>query len=111
MKNYSKMTDFEINRAVGDVSGVEWARLDSNYHPLSIWKDGELCVFCPCNAWTDAGQIIQSNGITVAFSDGCWFADASACWVDGVEWQIDGVIHENPLRAAMIVFLMMKDSK
>ena len=32
-------------------------------------------------------------------------------WVDGCEWQLDtDVMEANPLRAAMIVFLMMQES-
>jgi len=98
------MTDFEINRAVGDASGVEWAGLDSNYHPLSIWNDGELCVFCPCNSWADAGPIIQKSSISIIkYDDSQWRARCRA--------DMSGIIDANPMRAAMIVFLKMQESK
>lgn len=64
-----------------------------------------------CNNPADAWQIIVENGITLAFQDGNWWADNLAYWVDGVEWNIGGIIDKNPLRAAMTVFLMMKESK
>lgn len=107
--NYSEMTDFQINKAVGDASGVEWASLDSNYHPLSIWNDGDLCVFCPCNSWADAGPIIASNLIAIK---------PVALYVGGHRWfAIKGegdfglkTADNNPLRAAMIVFLMMQEN-
>ena len=87
--NYSEMLDFEINVQVADVTGKH-----ADY----------------CNSWADAGPIIEQHGITLAYdSDGSWVADATAYWVDGIEWQIDGVIHENPLRAAMVAFLMMQE--
>lgn len=103
MKNYSEMTDFEINRAVGDASGVEWAGLDSNYHPLSIWSDGELCVFCPCKSWADAGPIIERYRITImpASQGENWMAQA-------FEYALTDV-STTPLRSAMIVFLMMRE--
>lgn len=68
-------------------------------------------MFNPCNNPADAWPIIVENGITLAFQDGNWWADNLAYWVDGVEWNIGGIIDKNPLRAAMIVFLMMKESK
>ncbi len=108
--NYSEMTDLEINRAVGDASGVEWARLDSNYHPLSIWNDGELCVFCPCNSWTDAGPIIATNKISLDFDEdgfeppqNAWCKASSPCG------EVYYGSENEPLRAAMIVFLMMQE--
>lgn len=67
--------------------------------------------FNPCNNPADAWPIIAENGITLAFQDGNWWADNLAYWVDGVEWNIGGIIDKNPLRAAMIVFLMMKEGE
>lgn len=38
-------------------------------------------------------------------------ASHDAYWVDGVEWQIDGVDCQNPCRAICIVFLMMNEGE
>ena len=113
MKDYASMSDFEISRLVGDVLGVQWANLDENYHELCYWPelDDGLRIFDPCNNPADAWPIIVESGITLAFQDGNWWADNLAYWVDGVEWNSGGIIDKNPLRAAMIVFLMMKEAE
>ena len=102
--NYSEMTDFEISVRVGDLKGVRWANLDENYNPLSVWNGDDLCVFNPCNSWADAGPIIEKENISLIFGFGHW--DAVSPY--GERLQAEEV---NPLRAAMIVFLMMQESK
>lgn len=102
--NYQEMSDFEINKAVAiaigyspemceqgwegsSKVGVEWEN-ESGYP--SRWFDY-------CNSWADAGPIIQKNIIPLnPFRDG---------WVAG---ERRNVRDKNPLRTAMIVFLMMK---
>lgn len=109
MNNYSEMSDFEINKAVAIVCGyaeescdfglegkpdvgVEWNE-DTGYPSKS---------FDYCNSWADAGPIIQNNGIGLKRqSNGLWVSAQS-----GGLWPI---YHENPLRCAMIVFLMMQE--
>ncbi|HID7507775.1 TPA: phage protein NinX family protein [Enterobacter hormaechei] len=66
-----------------------------------------------CNKAADAWPIITGNHISLMHDEslGKWCA-GKPYWVDGCEWQLDiDVIDENPLRAAMIVFLMMQDAK
>lgn len=113
MKDYASMSDVQVSKAVGDAIGIEWANLDDNYHELCYWPelDDEPRIFDPCNNPADAWPIIVENGITLAFQDGNWWADNLAYWVDGVEWNIGGIIDKNPLRCAMIVFLMMKEGE
>lgn len=103
----TKLSDFEINKKVGNLLNVNWANLDSNYSPLSIWKDGNLCVFDPCNNWSDAGPIIVDNGISLE----CvvvnrhlktWRATFKPAYIKS------SCTDTNPLRAAMIVFLEMQ---
>ncbi|HEK0449513.1 TPA: hypothetical protein SMO97_002757, partial [Proteus mirabilis] len=51
--------------------------------------------------------------ISVIFDTGCkeWAAGI-AYWVDGYEWQVsDEVRKNNPLRAAMELFLIIKDAE
>ncbi|MGP2449050.1 phage protein NinX family protein [Pantoea stewartii subsp. indologenes] len=113
--NYSELSDFEINKAVAiacgyaeencefgwsgkpDV-GVEWNE-ETGYPTKS---------FNYCNSWADAGPIIVSNLISLKpvslFVGGHrWFATKG----EG-DFYIKAA-DNNPLRAAMIVFLMMQE--
>lgn len=115
--NYAEMTDFEINKAVAiargyaeencdfgwkgkpDV-GVEWSE-ETGYPTKS---------FNYCNSWADAGPIIMKSLIGIKpvslFVGGHrWFAfegDADK------EFNLKAA-DNNPLRAAMTVFLMMQE--
>lgn len=128
MKNYSELSDFEINCLVaGSLGNISVSRPKDELSGSSVSylvqvssglnKVGEIVV-CEmevkkdfCNNPSDAWPIIVENGITLAFDGSDWWADSYACWVDGCEWQIEGEISRNPLRAAMIVYLMMKGSE
>ncbi|WP_326902204.1 DUF2591 family protein [Kosakonia cowanii] len=110
--DYTKMSDFEINRAVAIVQG---------FHPdeCDIAKRGSASVgvewneetglatktFDYCNNPADAWPIIAENGIgIIPYKKGlaeCW--DASKGMLSGSTKDI------NPLRAAMIVFLIMQE--
>ena len=107
MKDYASMSDQQINREVQKLTGM--GCMSGN--GVLIIADGRWRTFDPCNNPADAWPIIVENGITLAFQDGNWWADNLAYWIDGVEWSIGGIIDKNPLRAAMIVFLMMKESE
>ncbi|HEO1670808.1 TPA: DUF2591 family protein [Klebsiella aerogenes] len=64
----------------------------------------ERGVFNPCNNPADAWQIIESNGIGMRKqSNGLWCATRM-----GGAYPI---YDDKPLRAAMIVFLMMQEAK
>ncbi|WP_373203373.1 phage protein NinX family protein [Citrobacter amalonaticus] len=113
--DYSQLSDAEIAQKVwfwwnqniehdNTLCGMSGGKM--LYVKNSVWT-----AFDPCNNPADAWPIIQSNGISlVKYEHGMWLASCDAYWVDGVEWQIDGEAHPNPLRAAMIVFLMMQDA-
>lgn len=101
MKDYSAMSDQQINTAVGlsfgekvgeVVNGLQLVNIDAKY----------LCSsFDPCNNPADAWPIILSNKISINhWCSGEWTADA----IDG-----DFVFSDTPLRAAMIVYLQMND--
>lgn len=115
--DYSKMSDFEINKAVAEIAiNGDWLLEPTDESPSWFFNHGaegkntvKLPDYCnnPANAWS----IIQSNGISlVKYEHGMWLASCDAYWVDGVEWQLEGEAHPNPLRAAMIVFLMMNEA-
>ncbi|WP_188245918.1 DUF2591 family protein [Enterobacter sp. E12] len=98
--DYSQLSDFEINSLVsahrwGSVCAVDGVVLHNE-------KDGE---FNPCKNPDDAWLIIADNGINILWDwneNGLHGASANPIW----EYE-----HENVLRAAMVVFLMMQDAK
>lgn len=103
--DYSKMSDFEINLRVAEIV-VDYdciSRLP--YTDMSVhWGDGaNWHVFNPYNNPADAWSIIYQNGISIGiYGHGEWgAATINHCHIDGT----------NPLRAAMIVFLKMQESK
>lgn len=122
--NYSEMSDFEINCAVAAYLGEEFF-YNSPGEPGRRRKSfviGDRCrdvyesevwssdVFAPCKSWADAGPIIQQNAISVGVrrpgeSDE-WIAVAFLDAFPAARYR-----HKNPLRAAMIVFLMMQESE
>ncbi|MGH1529639.1 phage protein NinX family protein [Yersinia proxima] len=91
MKDYSAMSDFEINKLV-------MSELDINpYRTLPLPN------YCsnPADAW----PIITRNEISIIFN---W----NECGLHAALSELPGVYLEtrdNPLRTAMIVFLMMKE--
>ena len=97
MTDYSKMSDIEINNLVFDA--IQEAP------PALLWgKSRRYLDFC--NSLADAWPIIEKYRISIIN-------------LDEDEWGARGVayckskraIHENPLRAAMIVFLMMQENQ
>lgn len=99
MKNYGEMSDFEINclvhAEVMQISG------------LNSFKTKDYC-----NNPADAWPIIVEHEIDVIQNNGqdCALATNSAVMM----FRGDDVFicqHENPLRAAMIVFLKMSEGK
>ena len=113
--NYEEMSDFEINRAVA-------CRLDGN--DLDIFCRPMFAIDCyfsipesssvnwhrighesfnPCNNASDAWPVIFANRINVYASEGPDFMP----WMAGCSGFM--VSNKNPLRAAMIVFLMMQE--
>lgn len=99
MKNYEDMSDFEINcRVHAEVMQISG---------LNSFKAKDYC-----NNPADAWPIIVKHEIDVIQNNGqdCSLATNSAIMM----FRGDDVFicqHENPLRAAMIVFLKMNDDK
>lgn len=96
MTDYSKMSDDEINVKVGESIGFA-AKL------MAVNKDTDYC-----NNPSDAWPIIVENHIAVVpyrhTTPQAWPTKFGAISKFGTE-------DKNPLRAAMIVYLMMKESE
>ena len=108
MKDYASMSDFEINEAVGKFVYLPHLCVSNGlclYAKDDIWTE-----FDPCNNPADAWPIIVSKKICTAFDV---FAEPNdgGSWVASPAYYVEGerIRHDNPLRAAMIVFLMMKE--
>lgn len=110
MKDYSKMSDFEINKEVALSLGIEVVGWDGKiYGGLERNIDNVTSVIGVidyCNNPSDAWPIILENNIWIQpdmIGDGFWHC-----------MDCNDDIHakdKNPLRAAMIVYLMMKDEE
>ena len=102
MKDYASMSDQQINREVQKLTGIGCMRGNG----VLIIADGRWRTFDPCNNPADAWPIITSSMISIhpVGSDGqLW----EAAGMDGMKADYD----KNPLRAAMVVFLMMKEGE
>lgn len=102
MKDYASMSDQQINREVQKLTGM--GCMSGN--GVLIISDGRWRKFDPCNNPADAWPIITESMISIrpVGNDGqLWEASGMA----GMKADYD----KNPLRAAMIVFLMMKESE
>jgi hypothetical protein len=107
MKYYSKMSDFDINSAVAQLS--LWKKKDceeihgDEKRGVVSWADGaNWHVFDPCSNPSDAWPIMDERKIGLTFVNGEWRASS-----------VKAGYHEfsdtKAFRAAMIVYLMMKD--
>ena len=108
MKDYSKMSDVELNKLITgfQFDCYDWPQnINGDFHHCGF--DGEayfvIGVKDYCNNPSDAWPIINIERIGVYPSEGPdfmpWIAAKNAF----------SVTDKNPLRAAMIVYLMMKD--
>lgn len=130
MKDYASMSDFEINSAVHNAllsepyymlfmgnDRIEWTSKDGRKivtDRVPYTKNG---VHDYCNNPADAWPIIHQHGISIAFdkNEDEWLAWGDFAF-DQVDWGMKrepevACAHASPLRAAMIVFLMMKEGE
>lgn len=97
MTDYSKMSDFEINEAVSMTMLKESENPDAKYVAIGNY----------CNDPADAWSIVVENKISIDhLGKEIWGAKA---FVPNGEPR-PRYAEKNPLRAAMIVFLMMKEA-
>lgn len=121
MTDYSKMGDFEINEAVAISRHPElkdWICFDISGRAVFVINDGKLSraqhgfsfTSCPSDAW----PIIVENKISVMFDRSVECGDSSEwCLASSPcdRYIVDYVSSDKLLRAAMIVYLMMKESE
>ncbi|OWO87209.1 hypothetical protein B5C26_00050 [Photorhabdus luminescens] len=105
MKNkYSELSDFEINAHVAEKMDFHKYIINYSDNPSYNYVRVNDRTFDSCNNPSDAMPIIIENKISLVYVNNYWSARQfhNAC----IE-----INDENPLRAAMIVFLMMRDEK
>jgi hypothetical protein len=114
MKDYSKMSDFEINNSVALSLGIEVVEWSGKIFGCVERKIDNVTsvigVIDCCNNQSDAWPVIHENRISLRPDDMYEEAQNSGYWRADNEAG-NHCHHENPLRAAMIVYLMMKDSE
>ncbi|MDV5713864.1 phage protein NinX family protein [Enterobacter hormaechei] len=101
--DYSQLSDLEINQRVSNAIPGRFI-----FYPDYVWDSEWEKTFDPCNKAADAWPIITENKISIyAMSE----ADARGKWGAEAFYPNEAYhFNDNPLRAAMIVFLMMKDA-
>lgn len=116
MKDYASMSDREINMHVASIIYPESTVIESRSRPPCAFVTGSVpdCWVDYCNNPEDAWPIILQNRISVIFdsSDESEESDewVKAC-VGGEEYFISYHYCHRALRAAMVVFLMMKEGE
>ena len=116
MKDYSKMSDFEINKAVAINRGGYQGHVKHMEHGVKESDRDSHGIFYferdYCNNPSDAWEIIDSNLICLMADVFCEPQDGGK-WIaqPAYGWQHERVRNDNPLRAAMIMYLMMKDEE
>ena len=122
MEDYSKMSNFEINSAVIEIhkesriSGevVKYPHFADGSSVGLYHKDGDYYEwFNYCNNPSDAWPIIHGNDIMLNpnCADELWKAEQGFREKPSGFYDVATAHNKNPLRAAMIVFLMMRDEQ
>ncbi|HEK0449138.1 TPA: DUF2591 domain-containing protein [Proteus mirabilis] len=109
MNKYTELSDFEINLLVAQsvLPETQYDVIKQTMDIIQFLVDGSFGYrfFDPCNNPADAMPIVIENGISL-ISDwneiGVWGATYQPWYTSE---------NKNPLRAAMEVFLMMKDAE
>jgi len=105
MTNWKEKTDFEINKAVAEI--VSKSSFDASF-------DAHI-EFNPCKNPSDAWQIIVQNKISIMNDGDTWEASIDFdgdLEKHGTDETLSKYYEDkNPLRAAMIAFLMIYEDK
>ena len=105
MNKYRDKSDFEINKAVAvNINGTD--AVVEKFGRIYISDSDAMVSFDPCNNPADAMPIIIENNISILAN---WGINGE--WAATYELSRHIKYNKNPLRAAMEVFLMMKDAE
>lgn len=105
MSNWQDKSDFEINKAVAELKGFKLCK-GQHYKPSVAHWQGCCEEFNPCNNPKDAWPIINENKISIVYRDNKKLnPTAKRLGSDS-----NDVTDKNPFRAAMIVYLEMKNA-
>jgi len=122
MDRYEDKSDFEINKAVAEALypdhkvGMSGFGNSCNFprDKRGVWVErpdgyGLVDIFQPCENPSDAWPIITENRISIhAYCiDNKWFAHHET----DESFETESKLSDNPLRAAMIVFLKMQQDE
>ncbi len=121
MNKYTELSDFEINKKVAYLFlNYGYYEIDSYRQEVMYFRSGSgkglYRDYDPCNNPSDAMPIIIENNISLHsphLREG-WMAEYTGSGDDvndGLQADYFDAHHKNPLRAAMEVFLMMKDAE
>lgn len=99
MNSYNKYTDLQINELVATRLKKKCLLTEES---VLAYMDSGYRTFDPCNNPSDAMPIIIENEISMIKSSSGWMC---------CHGSIGQVEHENLYRAAMEVFLMIKDAE
>ena len=115
MNKYTELSDFEINKKVAEylkLNTIAYERTE-----IVLFDDMDATPFDPCNNPSDAMPIIIENKISLLAGDSNFWCARYGEWnilpcPSGIEFiEKAQVINDSPYRAAMELFLMMKDSE
>lgn len=112
---FEEMSDLEISARVLHAKKIPH-KIEHGTCFIDHGFDGGECVyvaFDPCNKPNDAWPIIVESRIAVIpTTDNKWMSYGWRKWSGKVDYSPrKHFTHENPLRAAMICFLMMKEAE
>ncbi len=117
MKDYNEMSDFEISKRVAILLGHNCYYGDGSYTNdnahVTVKGNGILGWFQPCVEPYDAWRIIVDNGIGLVSENGkiIGATNNSQEFYEPFGGVVFKCLDKNPLRAAMITFLMMKEKE
>ncbi|EGT3624465.1 phage protein NinX family protein [Morganella morganii] len=103
MNKYHDKSDFEINKAVAECKYGIGCTGKTQGGDVIVFTDSFTAVFDPCNNPADAMPIINEYGISLMYQE----REFQVATNDGNYY----CCMSNPLKAAMVIFLMMKDAE
>lgn len=118
MNKHRDKSDFEVNKAVAvNINGADAVLEKFGSIYISDGDRGAMVSFSPCNNPADAMPIVLENKITTTYDhvNSVWWAHYGGV-MDECGWDYEKepelyAYSDNYYRAAMEVFLMMKDAE